>query len=46
MEQPKPKVTPEQILAYGIQKRRALVLDKTIVAAFGVFFRLGLSNRS
>jgi hypothetical protein len=47
MEQPtSSKVTPEQIYTYGLQKRRPLVLDKTVVAAFGSFFRLGIPSRS
>ena len=42
MDKPSPKVTVEQILAYGIQRSRPLLLDRNVIAAFGVFFRMGL----
>jgi hypothetical protein len=41
-----PQVSPEQIMAHGIQRSRSLLLDKNVVAAFGVFFRLGVPTRA
>ena len=44
MEPLKAVVTPEQIIAHGVQRSRSLLLDKNVVAAFGVFFRLGVPS--
>ena len=34
--------SPEQIRTYGSKQSRPLILDKNVVASFGVFFRLGI----
>jgi len=41
-----PSVTPEQIAAYSIKQSRPLLLNKNVIASFGVFFRLGLPSNS
>ena len=41
-----PSVTPEQIAAYSIKQSRSLLLNKNVIASFGVFFRLGIPSNT
>ena len=41
-----PSVTPEQIATYSVKQSRPLLLNKNVIASFGVFFRLGVPSKN
>jgi hypothetical protein len=41
-----PSVTPEQIAEHSIKQSRSLLLNKNVIASFGVFFRLGIPSNT